>query len=80
MGVGQRNELNFKIKALRTNLNHGMRKRNEKLCETTNEITYNLDHRSKTTALLLFSVQVNLCQKLFFLQNMGRTCCVQKLL
>ena len=23
------------------------------------------------------SVQVNLCQKLFFLQNMGRTCCVQ---
>ena len=25
------------------------------------------------------AVQVNLCQKLFFLQNMGRTCCVQKL-
>ena len=25
------------------------------------------------------TVQVNLCQKLFFLQNMGRTCCVQKL-
>jgi hypothetical protein len=25
------------------------------------------------------SVQVNLCQKLFFLPNMGRTCCVQKL-
>ena len=24
-------------------------------------------------------VQVNLCQKFFFLQNMGRTCCVQKL-
>ena len=24
-------------------------------------------------------VQVSLCQKLFFLQNMGRTCCVQKL-
>ena len=24
-------------------------------------------------------VQINLCQKLFFLQNMGRTCCVQKL-
>ena len=24
-------------------------------------------------------VQVNLCQKLFFLQNMGRTSCVQKL-
>ena len=23
-------------------------------------------------------VQVNICQKLFFLQNMGRTCCVQK--
>ena len=26
-----------------------------------------------------FVLQVNLCQKLFFLQNMGRTCCVQKL-
>ena len=26
-----------------------------------------------------FKLQVNLCQKLFFLQNMGRTCCVQKL-
>ena len=25
-------------------------------------------------------LQVNLCQKLFFLQKMGRTCCVQKLL
>ena len=24
-------------------------------------------------------IQVNLCQKLFFLQNMGRTCCVQKM-
>ena len=24
-------------------------------------------------------LQVNLCQKLFFLLNMGRTCCVQKL-
>ena len=24
------------------------------------------------------SLQVNLCHKLFFLQNMGRTCCVQK--
>jgi hypothetical protein len=23
-------------------------------------------------------IQVNLCQKLFFLQKMGRTCCVQK--
>ena len=23
-------------------------------------------------------LQVNLCQKLFFLQKMGRTCCVQK--
>ena len=27
----------------------------------------------------LLQVQVNFCQKLFFLQNMGRTCCVQKL-
>ena len=26
-----------------------------------------------------YSVHVNLCQKLFFLQNMGRTCCVQKM-
>ena len=26
-----------------------------------------------------FRVEVNLCQKLFFLQNMGRTCYVQKL-
>ena len=26
-----------------------------------------------------YVVQVNLCQKFFFLQNMGRTCCVQKL-
>jgi hypothetical protein len=25
------------------------------------------------------TIQVNLCQKLFFLQNMGRKCCVQKL-
>ena len=25
------------------------------------------------------SIQVNLCQKLLFLQNMGRTCCVHKL-
>ena len=28
---------------------------------------------------LVLQLQVNLCQKLFFLQNMGRTCCVQKL-
>ena len=27
----------------------------------------------------MYKIQVNLCQKLFFLQNMGRTCCVQKL-
>ena len=27
----------------------------------------------------MWTLQVNLCQKLFFLQNMGRTCCVQKL-
>ena len=26
-----------------------------------------------------FSLQVNLCQKLLFLHNMGRTCCVNKL-
>ena len=26
----------------------------------------------------LLMLQVNLCQKLFFLQNMGRTCCLQK--
>ena len=28
---------------------------------------------------LQLHIQVNLCQKLFFLQNMGTTCCVQKL-
>ena len=27
---------------------------------------------------MVFTLQVNLCQKLFFLQNIGRTCCVQK--
>ena len=31
------------------------------------------------TNLDMHYVQVNLCQKLFFLQNMGSTCCVQKL-
>ena len=35
MKVSHRNELNFKIKALRTNLNQEMRNRNEKLCKTT---------------------------------------------
>ena len=29
--------------------------------------------------LKVIPVQVNLCHKLVFLQNMGRTCCVQKL-
>ena len=29
--------------------------------------------------LYYIDVQVNFCQKLFFLQNMGKTCCVQKL-
>ena len=33
---------------------------------------------SKATQWILF-LQVNICQKLFFLQNMGRTCYVQKL-
>ena len=28
---------------------------------------------------LNLKIQVNLCQKLLFLQNMRRTCCVQKL-
>jgi hypothetical protein len=28
---------------------------------------------------LWYNLQLHLCQKLFFLQNMGRTCCVQKL-
>ena len=32
-----------------------------------------------TSIFLCFDVQVNLCQKLFFLHIMGRTCCVQKL-
>ena len=38
------------------------------------------DDRSNTTpenTNLNFWVQVNLCQKLLFLKNMGRTCCVQ---
>ena len=35
MKVGHKNELNFKIKALRTNLNQEMRNKNEKLCKTT---------------------------------------------
>ena len=34
------------------------------------------DESGKSKATYL---QVNLFQKLFFLQNMGRTCCVQKL-
>ena len=28
---------------------------------------------------IIWPLQVNLCQKLFFLQNMGRTCFIQKL-
>ena len=46
---------------------------------------YNLIDCGRKKNQLLFAwkkgtiVQVNLCQKLFFLQNMGRTCCVQKL-
>ena len=38
--------------------------------------------KEKTLEELMFQepeLQVNLCQKLFFLQNMGRTCCVPKL-
>ena len=38
--------------------------------------------KEKTLEELMFQepeLQVNLCQKLFFLENMGRTCCVQKL-
>ena len=38
--------------------------------------------KEKTLEELMFQepeLQVNLCQKLFFLQNIGRTCCVQKL-
>ena len=33
--VGHKNELNFKIKTLRANLNQEMRNKNEKLCKTT---------------------------------------------
>ena len=28
---------------------------------------------------IIYLIKVNLCQKLLFLQNMGRTCCVQKI-
>ena len=40
--------------------------------------TWHLQLQNPNTALYI--VQVNLCQKLFFLQNIGRTCCVQKLI
>jgi hypothetical protein len=33
----------------------------------------------KSWVKLIIQLLVNLCQKLFFLQNKGRTCCVQKL-
>ena len=34
---------------------------------------------SRSIVRVSIAVQANLCQKLFFLQNMRRTCCVQKL-
>ena len=34
---------------------------------------------ANNSTLLHLAIQVNLCQKLFFLQDIGRTCCVQKL-
>ena len=42
------------------------------LCHVYNIVSWVMDSKAGV-------VQVNLCQKLFFLQNMGRTCCVQKL-
>ena len=35
--------------------------------------------QSNSSGSCLHLIQVNLCQKLFFLQTMGRTCCVKKL-
>ena len=40
---------------------------------------YWVPHPTENSNFVDYLVQVNLCQKLFFLQNMGRTCCVQKL-
>ena len=44
-----------------------------------NPAIFKLERNSQFCGKPSTSLQVNLCQKLFFLQNMGRTCCVQKL-
>ena len=48
-----------------------------KVCGSTWKSKSN--NASFKSSYLMKYVQVNLCQKLFFLQNIGRTCCVQKL-
>ena len=42
-------------------------------------IQFNIYSSKFTHTNISYVLQVNLCQKLFFLQNIGRTCCVQKL-
>ena len=56
------------------------------LCNTNHDSALRISLLRWTYVLILKSlmqsmrsIQVNLCQKFFFLQNMGRTCCVQKL-
>ena len=43
------------------------------------DIKTTLAYANRTSSFFVSCLQVNLCQKLFFLQNLGRTCCVQKM-
>ena len=43
------------------------------------KVKYLLLSREKIAPNWYHELQVNLCQELFFLQSMGRTCCVQRL-
>ena len=51
----------------------------EKLGKITFLIAPNCVRLPSSEFFLAYFLQINLCQKLFFLLNMGRTCCVQKL-
>ena len=51
----------------------------KRICYVKKKNILNLGHIDQKDSLLLLKLQVNLCQKLFFLRNMGRTSCVQKL-
>ena len=46
---------------------------------STSKSTANSEEKINPNRQASKKVQVNLCQKLFFLQNMGRKCCVQEL-